>query len=143
MNKPLRKPTRSRRRSLPDLRSAVPVVISPSKGLPKRKKNREKNRNVVDLGRISGEQVVDLRRGNVFTASVIGLTVIYFSHMRKGSSYLFQIKNGSNKVFWSDLVKWSGGVRPCLSNSGVDFVGFTCSGRTGPLYGVLVRNGSH
>ena len=33
MNKPLRKPTRSRRRSLPDLRSAVPVVISPSKGL--------------------------------------------------------------------------------------------------------------
>ena len=82
------------------------------------------------LGSLSGgTETIDLTLGNVVSATITTTQTFAFSTLStNGISYsftLFLTDGGSETIAWPSTVKWSLGITPTLTSSGLDILTFT------------------
>ena len=83
--------------------------------------------NVNVLGNCTGNQTIDLALGNVVTATLTGPGIWTFSNVAplgKSSTVFFRLTNAGTNITWSPVPKWSGGIPPTMTASGVDLLVF-------------------
>ena len=71
---------------------------------------------------------INLATGNVFTKTISGNTTLTVSNVLasgNANSFILELTNGgAYAITWFSGTKWSGGVAPTLTASGVDVLGF-------------------
>jgi hypothetical protein len=80
----------------------------------------------VDMGSISGAQVLNLALGQYFTLTVGGALGLSFTNTPAGANVtgvVLRITNGNSSVItWPVGTKWPGGTVPVLTTAGIDLV---------------------
>jgi hypothetical protein len=75
-----------------------------------------------------GANDINLAQGNVFTKTISGATTLTVSNWLPSpvaNSFILELTNaGSAAITWFGGVKWTGGIAPTLTASGVDILGF-------------------
>ena len=104
-----------------------------------------RNANVVDPIALN-DNVIDLSVGNVFTKTINNHTTFTITGVPSGKSTMFNLilTNGGSyyTVTWPASVKWSEGIPPTLTSSGIDVLTFlTIDGGT-TWYGAAVVLGA-
>lgn len=71
---------------------------------------------------------INLSNGKIFTKTISGNTTLTISGMRAlpdANTFVLQLTNGGSAVItWFSGVKWSSGVAPILTASGIDILSF-------------------
>lgn len=96
---------------------------------------------VQNLGVISGTVTINLTSGHYVVATVGGTVTINVSGAEPGvcTAVMLELDNaGSAAVTWGMTPTWAGGVAPCLTASGKDYVGLCFRGEG--WAGVLVSS---
>lgn len=83
---------------------------------------------VLALGAIAVAAAVDLRQGNVVTATLTGAVTLTLTNPA-GSGFgcgfvLYLTNGGAYTITWPTNVKWAGGFAPTLTASGLDILAF-------------------
>lgn len=96
-------------------------------------------------GSISGAQTIDCTLGTYVTATISGATTFTFSN--PGSSgymrgFTLEVTNPAAYITWPASVKWSNGLAPTLTTTGVDLLLFTTIDAGTTWRGSLVQKDS-
>ena len=83
---------------------------------------------VVSLGAMTGSVSLDMRQGNVLTATLAGAASPVFVNPPAagwGGGFVMHLTNGgAYTITWHSSVKWPGGVAPTLTAAGLDILVF-------------------
>lgn len=93
-------------------------------------------------GSISGAQTIDHSLGTYVTATLTGATTFTFTNPPASGymgGFMFEIVNGGTFPTWPASVKWSGGIAPTLTTTGIDVLVFTTANNGTTWFGNLVQ----
>lgn len=99
-------------------------------------RNTLQNANILDysekvnsLGDITGSVTIDMSIGNIVTANVTGNITFTFTNPSPAGTHtgfmIYLSNGGSHTLTWPSNVKWSNGINPTLTTTGIDILTFT------------------
>ena len=103
-----------------------------------------RNVNFADTIAITGSEI-DPNEGNVFTKTITANTTFTIAAIPQNMSVLFNlvlVNGGSKQITWPSSVKWSDGIPPALSASGIDVLTFLSPDGGISWYGTIAVAGA-
>lgn len=103
-----------------------------------------RNVNFADIVAMTGSQI-DPNQANVFTKTITTSTTFTIAAIPQNKSALFNLvltNGGSQTVVWPSNVKWSEGIPPALTASGIDVLTFLTPDGGNTWYGTVALVGA-
>lgn len=103
-----------------------------------------RNVNFADIVAMTGSQI-DPNEGNVFTKTITTSTAFTIASIPNDKAALFNLiltNGGSKTITWPASVKWSEGIPPALTASGIDVLTFLTPDGGTTWYGTIALVGA-